>query len=128
MEGWSVYEPASGDRAEYTLQFYNIPGDMEPLLYKADENGHQFDHIHLNLKSKNLPPVSECPTLVWNPTFHALLASAASSDNSDLVFCGKDEDCPANQQCEVNVKRRNLKDANRRKLFGGLATGVCVDT
>eukprot|EP00518_Triparma_eleuthera_P005689 CAMPEP_0182457054 /NCGR_PEP_ID=MMETSP1319-20130603/2723_1 /TAXON_ID=172717 /ORGANISM="Bolidomonas pacifica, Strain RCC208" /LENGTH=485 /DNA_ID=CAMNT_0024655441 /DNA_START=23 /DNA_END=1480 /DNA_ORIENTATION=- len=129
LEGWTHTEPASGDRPEYTLEFYNIPRDQEPLTYRTDESRHQFDHIHLNLRWKNLPPVSECPTLVWDPTFHALPASSDRTVGLDgVLHCAKDEDCPAHQKCDLQDKRRNLKDAKRRKLFGGMATwGVCVD-
>jgi hypothetical protein len=75
LTGWSHTEPASGDRAAYKLNFWHIPSDRRPLIYKTDPNGHDFDHIHLNLKWRNLPSVAECPVLVWDPTFHALPAS-----------------------------------------------------
>ena len=91
LRGWTYTEPPSGDRAAYTLNFWYIPADGQPLIYKTDPNGHDFDHIHLNLKWTNLPPVAECPVLVWDPTFHALPASpdqAASADAQGLASVG----------------------------------------
>jgi len=80
LTGWTHAEPAHGDRAAYTLNFWHIPSDRRPLVYRTDPNGHNFDHIHLNLKWRNLPSVGECPVLVWDPTFHALPASPIRRD------------------------------------------------
>ena len=107
LTGWSHTEPASGDRAAYKLNFWHIPSDRRPLIYKTDPNGHDFDHIHLNLKWRNLPSVAECPVLVWDPTFHALPASPSRRQGQGPGAIS-DEGLPSEDSESVSVGVRDL--------------------
>ena len=69
-----------------TMRFYYIPADGRPLIFRNEPNGKERHHIHLNLRWHNLPAVTSCPVLVWDPTFLPLPPTGGSGGSA--VFSG----------------------------------------
>ena len=68
-----IFQEGRGS-ASYKLSTVEIPNDGQPVPFLTwDEPIFEtWGDIQLEIRWSNLPPVAECPILVWDPTFHAL--------------------------------------------------------